>query len=149
MDRARACQDIAKGLEQGVPSKNIAKIQMSEMAFRFEGLEVWKRAVELAGSVYEITRTLPRTEQFGLIDQMRRATVSVSANIAEGSARDTEKDFAHFLNISRGSLFELVSHLEVAVRLGYLTVPAVAKIKSEANEIAKMLTGLRKHILAR
>ncbi len=120
-----------------------------EVAFRFEGLDVWKRAVELAGQVYELTKKLPRTEQFGLIDQIRRAAVSVSANIAEGSARDTEKDFAHFLNISRGSLFELVSHFEVAVRLGYLAKSDVTEIKSEATEIVKMLSGLRKHILAR
>lgn len=122
---------------------------MSEMAFRFEGLDVWKRSVELAGKIYQITKLLPRTEQFGLIDQMRRAAVSISANIAEGSARDTEKDFAHFLNISRGSLFELVSHLEVALRLEYLKAEDVSKVKSEATEIAKMLSGLRKHILAR
>jgi four helix bundle protein len=121
----------------------------SEVAFRFEGLDVWKRAVELAGQVYALTKKLPRTEQFGLIDQIRRAAVSVSANIAEGSARDTEKDFAHFLNISRGSLFELVSHFEVAVRLGYLPKSDVSEIKSQATEIAKMLSGLRKHILAR
>jgi four helix bundle protein len=122
---------------------------MSEMAFRFEGLDVWKRSVELAGKIYQITKLLPRTEQFGLIDQMRRAAVSISANIAEGSARDTEKDFAHFLNISRGSLFELVSHLEVASRLEYLKAEDVSKLKSEATEIAKMLSGLRKHILSR
>ena len=120
-----------------------------EVACRFEGLDVWKRAVELAGQVYELTKKLPRAEQFGLIDQIRRAAVSVSANIAEGSARDTEKDFAHFLNISRGSLFELVSHFEVAVRLGYLAKSDVTEIKSEATEIVKMLSGLRKHILAR
>ncbi len=122
---------------------------MNEMAFRFEGLDVWKRSVELAGKIYQITKLLPRTEQFGLIDQMRRAAVSISANIAEGSARDTEKDFAHFLNIARGSLFELVSHLEVALRLEYLKAEDVSKLKSEATEIAKMLSGLRKHILAR
>ena len=122
---------------------------MSELAFRFEGLEVWKRSVALAGTVYQITKTLPRTEQFGLIDQMRRAAVSISANIAEGSARDTDRDFAHFLNISRGSLFELVSHFEVALRLEYVTVSEAVKVKSEATEIAKMLSGLRKHIHAK
>jgi four helix bundle protein len=120
---------------------------MSEMAFRFEGLDVWKRAVELAGLVYVLTKKLPHSEQFGLVDQMKRAVVSVPANIAEGSARDSKKDFAHFLNIARGSLFELVSHIEVAVHLNYLAVGDVSGIKNEATEIVKMLSGLRRHIL--
>jgi four helix bundle protein len=121
---------------------------MSEKAFRFEGLDVWKRSVEFAGQVYELTKKFPRAEQFGLIDQVRRAVVSISANIAEGSARETPKDFAHFLNISRGSLFELVSHLEVAVRLGFISATESSVFKSEATEISKMLSGLRKHILS-
>lgn len=120
---------------------------MTETAFRFEGLEVWKRAVELAGNAYGLTRALPRAEKFGLVDQIRRSAISISANIAEGSARDSGKDFAHFLNIARGSLFELVSHLEVAVHLEYLSSADVASMRTEATEIAKMLCGLRKHIL--
>jgi len=120
---------------------------VSGKQFRFEELDVWQRAVGLAREVYCIAGLLPREERFGLVDQIRRAAVSVSANIAEGSARDTSKDFAHFLNIARGSLFELASHLEVAVQLKLLEPDKISECKQEALEISKMLSGLRRSIL--
>ena len=73
----------------------------------FRNLQVWEKGVELAKSVYQLTRDFPDEEKFGLITQMRRCAVSIPSNIAEGSARSTEKDFSRFLSISLGSYFEL------------------------------------------
>jgi four helix bundle protein len=77
--------------------------------FRFEKLEVWQNAIEFAGRVYDFTRPFPADERFGLTSQMRRAAVSISSNIAEGSSRNSDVDFRRFLEIAYGSLMEVVS----------------------------------------
>jgi four helix bundle protein len=82
--------------------------------FRFEELDVWQKAVEHAGRVYEITRGFPDDERYGLTSQMRRSAVSVSSNIAEGSGRTSDTDFARFLEIAYGSLMENVSQSRIA-----------------------------------
>jgi len=82
-------------------------------------LEAWKRARELVLNVYKLTRTFPREEMFGLAAQIRRAAVSVPSNIAEGAAREGEREFAQYLNIARGSLSELETQLLIATDLGY------------------------------
>jgi four helix bundle protein len=84
----------------------------------FRRLDVWHEAVDLAGKVYQMTEELPEAERFSLVAQMRRAAVSVSSNIAEGSARGTDREMARFLTIAIGSLSELDSQVELAVRLG-------------------------------
>jgi hypothetical protein len=76
--------------------------------FNFEKLEVWQEAIQFADSVYTITRTFPDEERFGLTNQMRRAAVSISSNLAEGSSRSSRPDFARFVEIATGSLFEVV-----------------------------------------
>jgi four helix bundle protein len=83
-------------------------------------LEAWKRARELVLSVYKLTQTFPREEMFGLAAQMRRAAVSIPSNIAEGAVRAGEREFAQFLNFSRGSLSELETQLLIATDLGYI-----------------------------
>lgn len=91
--------------------------------FNFEKLDVWQRANELADLVYKVTRTFSEDERFGLTNQMRRAAVSVSSNIAEGSARSSRNDNARFLEIATGSLFEVVAQRFIGRRQGFLTEP--------------------------
>jgi four helix bundle protein len=89
------------------------------MVKSFRDLDVWRLAVELAETVYRVTARFPKAELFGLTSQMRRAAVSIPSNIAEGRARDSTREFLHFLAISRGSLAELDTQLELAIRLDY------------------------------
>jgi four helix bundle protein len=84
--------------------------------FGFEGLQVWQKAVEYAGTIYDVTRTFPEEERFGLTSQLRRSSVSISSNIAEGSSRSSRLDFNRFIEIAYGSLLESVSELKIAQR---------------------------------
>ncbi|MDA1049358.1 MAG: four helix bundle protein [Planctomycetota bacterium] len=115
--------------------------------FRFEKLEVWQRAITFADRVYELTQTFPGDERFGLTSQMRRASVSVSSNIAEGSGRSSDKDFAHFVEIAYGSLMEVVSQTQIAVRRSFLPTEAHDELYRHAEELARMLSGLRNSLL--
>jgi four helix bundle protein len=83
----------------------------------FQELTVWQRAMELTVSVYELTRTFPRDEQFGLTSQLRRASVSIASNIAEGRGRTTDGEFRQFLGIAQGSIYEVQTQLLLAQRL--------------------------------
>lgn len=84
--------------------------------FGFEQLEVWQKAIEFANRVYDITQSFPSDERFGLTSQMRRAAVSIPSNIAEGTSRGSNRDFARFVEIAYGSLMETVSHAHIATR---------------------------------
>ena len=86
---------------------------------RFKDLEVWRVSMDLVVKVYEITREFPKNEQFGLAAQLQRSAVSIPSNIAEGSGRGTRKDFAHFLDQARGSLFEVITQLEICRSLNF------------------------------
>lgn len=86
----------------------------------FKELDVWKESRVLTKDIYLLTDFLPKDEKFGLISQIRRGVISVSSNIAEGSAKDSQKDFLRYLQISLGSCFELESHLILCVDLGLL-----------------------------
>ena len=89
--------------------------------FNFEKLETWHQAIEFADLVYDLTRGFPADERFGLTNQMRRAAVSVSSNLAAGSSRSSRPDFARFVEIGTGSLFEVVSQSFIGRRQGFLT----------------------------
>jgi four helix bundle protein len=115
--------------------------------FRFEKLDVWQRAVDHAGTIYEVTRGFPSDERFGLTNQMRRAAVSVSSNIAEGSGRTSDIDFARFIEFSYSSLMEVISRSTIAERQHFLTKPTYDRIYQEADELARMLSGLRATLL--
>jgi four helix bundle protein len=111
--------------------------------FRFEKFDVWQRAVEFADHVYVSTRPFPDEERFGLTSQMRRAAVSVSSNIAEGSGRSSDKEFGRFVGIAYGSLMEVVSESHVARRQSFLAQDAFDKAYQDAEELARMLSGLK------
>ena len=111
--------------------------------FGFENLDVWKKAIDLADDVYRLTREFPDYERFGLANQMRRAAVSVSSNIAEGSSRTSKKDFARFVEISYGSTMELVSQIHIAQRQSFVPKEDARQLYRQADEIARMLSGLK------
>ena len=115
--------------------------------FRFEKLDVWQRAVRHAGTIYRITQGFPSDERFGLTSQLRRASVSIAANVAEGSGRKSDVDFARFIEIAYGSLMEVVSHVEIAKQQGFLTKEVCDEIYKESEELARMLSGLRASLL--
>jgi four helix bundle protein len=115
--------------------------------FRFEKLDVWQRSVDFAELIYEATRSFPADERFGLTNQMRRAAVSVSSNIAEGSGRVSDMDYARFVEISYASLMEVVSQATLATRQKFLTQDSYRSIYREAEELARMLSGLRSTLL--
>ena len=116
--------------------------------FSFEGLRVYKSIRQLVKDVYILVNKLPAVENFALGSQIRRAVVSVKANIAEGSGRNHPKDKAHFIDMAYGSLLETYSELETAADLGYITEEDVKNIKPQIIDIGKMLSGLRTSILS-
>lgn len=114
--------------------------------FNFERLDVWRRALGFASFVYDVTGAFPAEERFGLSGQMRRAAVSVSSNIAEGSSRSSRQDFARFVELATGSLYELVSQAFIARKRKFLSEESFKRIYTEAEEIIRMLSGLRNHL---
>ena len=112
-------------------------------------LLVWQKAMDLVDRVYDLTEVFPVREGFGLTSQITRAVVSVPANIAEGQARSTSRDFANFLAIARGSLMETETLLTVAVRRGFVGDLDTAPAFKQITEVSKMLTSLRRQIAAK
>ena len=121
---------------------------MAPHDFSFEGLRVYKSIRQMVKDVYILVNKLPAVENFALGSQIRRAVVSVKANIAEGSGRNHPKDKAHFIDMAYGSLLETYSELETAADLGYITEEDVKNIKPQIIDIGKMLSGLRTSILS-
>ena len=98
--------------------------------------------MDLTILIYELTSAFPKHEIYGLSSQMRRAAVSIASNLAEGSARGSQKDFGQFVTMSRGSNCELQTQLMIATRLRYATPESIAPAESLCNEVARMLNGL-------
>lgn len=107
-----------------------------------EKLDAWKEAMCLVKAIYELTQSFPREELYGLTQQMRRAAVSIPSNIAEGSARKGNKEYAHFISIARGSLAELETQYKIAQMLMYCEQSE--KIDENINHLGRLLTGLHK-----
>ena len=120
---------------------------MQNHDFSFEGLRVYQAARQLVKDVYVLANKLPAIENFALSSQIRRAIVSVKANIAEGSGRNHAKDKAHFIDMAYGSLMETYSELETAADLNYITEEEVKNIKPNFVNVGKMLSGLRSSFL--
>ena len=114
--------------------------------FRFEKLEVWHEAIALSDRVYSLTRSFPSDEVYGLRSQVRRSAVSVSANIAEGSGRGTDKELIRFIEIAFGSLMETISHLTIALRQSFIRRDEYDAIYADCEKIGKMLSGLRNRL---
>ncbi|MDO8689654.1 MAG: four helix bundle protein [Dehalococcoidia bacterium] len=112
----------------------------------FRELTVWQRSVDLAERIYQETGRFPKEEIYGLVSQMRRAVISIPSNIAEGQSRNSTGEFRQFLGVSRGSLAELETQIEVAGRLKYLTPQQLEVLLQDCTEIGKMLNGLMRSL---
>src|SRR6058998_1678478 len=112
--------------------------------FNFEKLEVRQKAIQFADLVYRLTKAFPDDERFGLTSQMRRAAVSVSSNIAEGTSRHSRDDYARFLEIAAGSVFEVVSQSFIGRNQGFLSEEKFRALYAAAEEQSRMLSGLRR-----
>lgn len=111
-------------------------------------LIVWQKSVDLVLDIYKITETFPKEERYGLTSQLRRATVSIPSNIAEGKYRGSRKDFAHFLRIALGSSAEIETQILVANKLGWLKEKDFVRISTLLSEVGKMLNGLCQKLVA-
>jgi four helix bundle protein len=118
------------------------------MAQSFRDLQVWQRAMQLTVAVYQLTQGFPRKEQFGLTNQMRRSTVSIPSNIAEGQGRTSAGEFRRFLGVARGSNCEIQTQLEIARALNFGKPGLIDEVESLSNEVRKMLFGLMDSIKA-
>jgi len=118
-----------------------------KVAQSYENLKIWQKAIALAEQIYTVTKKFPKEEIFGITSQIRRAVVSVSSNIAEGSSRSSKKDYCCFVDISLGSLKEVENLTIISVRLGYIDVNFSDKLLVEATELGKSLGGFRKYLL--
>ena len=112
----------------------------------YRDLEVWKLSIDFVKKVYQVTHNFPASEKFGLINQIRRAAVSIPSNIAEGQGRNSTKEFKQFLAISLGSLAELETQLIIAKEIEYLTQNGLDALLSPLDRIRKMIKGLSKGI---
>jgi len=115
---------------------------MDDSDFQYRKLIVWQKAMLFSKVVYELINQFPAAEKYALSDQVRRAAVSVPSNIAEGCGRASNRDYAHFLSIARGSLYETMTQLEMAKELGY--IESIDEVEVLAAEISRMLTTLMK-----
>ena len=109
------------------------------MAQDYRDLTVWKKAIDLRICIYRLTRTLPKDKLYGLSSQMRRASVSVASNIAEGRGRLNQAEFRQFLGIAQGSAYELQTQLIVVRKLGFADKQELEKAEIFSNEVSKML----------
>ncbi len=119
------------------------------MRAKYERLRVWVESMDLVEQVYQVSRTFPRREDFGLTSQIRRAAVSISANIAEGCGRYHTREFIQFLYTSRGSLFELMTLLDLSSRLKYLAETEYAALREKCEGILAGLSALLRSLEAR
>ena len=108
----------------------------------YQDLKVWQKAIDLTVEVYELVKLLPRDEHYALSDQMRRAVVSIPSNIAEGRGRGSNKEFVHYLLMSRGSLWELSTQLVICEKLHFLDSSQTSHAKQMITEISKMINAL-------
>jgi four helix bundle protein len=112
------------------------------MSKSYKDLEVWKNSIDFVTKIYKITKQFPSDEKFGLISQLRRAAVSIPANIAEGTGRKSSNDTLHFLVMARGSMNEIVTELIVASNLNYIQKEDFNDLNRELDQCGKQLNGL-------
>jgi four helix bundle protein len=117
--------------------------------FNFEKLKAWQEAIAFADLVYQVSKGFPDSERFGLTNQMRRAAVSVASNLAEGCSRSSKTDYARFVEIASGSVFEVVSQATLGRNQGFLSEKDHRRLYEAAEQQSRLLSGLRKALLAK
>ncbi|AUP80873.1 four helix bundle protein [Flavivirga eckloniae] len=115
--------------------------------YSFEKLEVWKEAIQLAVNTYKITDLYPNEEKFGLVSQMRRSSVSVSSNIAEGTVRLANKNKAHFMTIAYSSTLELLNQSIISKEFNFISEESYKNIRLEVESITNKINALKNHFL--
>lgn len=121
-------------------------VVMAKIKFNFEKLDVYKKSKDFTNSIYSISTCFPKEEIFGLTSQLRRASVSILLNLAEGSSR-TKKDFSRFVDIARGSVFECLAILQIALSQNYIKNNEFENLSENLVEISKMLSGLKNSLI--
>ncbi len=121
---------------------------MSEIT-SYKDLIVWQKSIELVVLIYKLTENFPKTEIYGIISQMRRAALSIPANIAEGHRRNHLPEFIQFLGIANGSAAEVETYLEISKRLGFVEENGIKKVESLLLEVLKMLNSLIQNLKKR
>ena len=116
------------------------------MPMGYRDLNVWRKSIDFAESVYLLSDEFPASERFGMTSQIRRSAVSVAANIAEGAERHGEREFLQFLGIASGSLAETSSFLILADRLGVAEPENIRQVQEQGDEIGRMLSGLKRSL---
>ncbi len=115
----------------------------NDNVFSYRKLNVYTKIQKWVLMVYALLKKFPKEEQYALCDQLRRSAISVCSNVAEGSSRSSKREFAHYIEISYGSLMEAQSQLELSQMLGYISDYDIKEIEVHTDEIARMLSGLR------
>jgi four helix bundle protein len=115
---------------------------------RYRDLKFWSESMDLSIEIYKLTSNFPKEEKFGIVDQMRRASVSIPSNIAEGSGRKSDKDFSRFLDYSMGSAYELETQIEISKELGYLSTEDHVVLSSKLIGIVKQMSKFRSSCLS-
>jgi four helix bundle protein len=118
------------------------------MNHKFRKLKVWQRSIEFVTLIYKITWSFPKEEKYGLIDQIRRAAVSICLNIAEGSGSGTDPEFVRFLRMAQRSAYEVIAALEIAINLKLCNRKVLEDAISEVDELSAMISGLIKRLKA-
>ncbi len=119
------------------------------MAKMYENLDAWKEATNLAVRVYQITKSFPKDEIFGITSQLRRASISISSNIAEGAGRKSKKDFKQFVHMASGSLNEVESLLYICSQLNLVTSDSYKELKDRVDRLGRLIGGLLKYLNGR
>jgi four helix bundle protein len=113
----------------------------------FREMKIWKEAVSLTKDIYQLTSLLPESEKFGLISQINRCAVSIPSNIAEGSSRNSEKEFQYFLSVAKGSCFELETQVIIAGELGLIENDTCDKYLEKIIHLQKMISNFSKQLI--
>ncbi|MEN8929389.1 MAG: four helix bundle protein [Flavobacteriales bacterium] len=112
----------------------------------YKELKIWVKGIDLAESIYKTVSEFPDSEKYGIISQLKRASISISSNIAEGASRKSQKEFSHFLSISLGSLFEIETQLVIANRIKYINDETLKELIEQINELIKMIIGFKRQL---
>lgn len=113
---------------------------------KFKNLKIWKEGINLVSNVYKLTSKFPEEEKFGLISQLRRSSVSIPSNIAEGYGRNSDSELSRFLNISRGSSYELETQLIITHELGYISSEQLETLSKQLDNIQGGITNFQKKL---
>ena len=114
-----------------------------------ENLDLWRKAIDFVVAIYRLTDKFPKEEKFGLTSQLRRAAVSVAANVAEGAGRTSTKEFRQYLSYSQGSASEVGTELVIALRLEYLTETDFKSLNNDLDDVGRMISGLSRSLKRR